>query len=55
MKAVAPADRAAWLHDVRTTLESNNIAWTMWDYNGGFGIVSDGQPIESVVEALGLR
>src|ERR1044072_1460868 len=30
--------RAAWLHDVRTALAQAGIGWTLWEYNGGFGI-----------------
>ena len=57
-KADAP-DRARWLTDVRSTLEKHNIGWTMWDYSGGFGVVTkkDGKavPDESTVKALGLK
>jgi len=35
-----PQDRAAWIKDVRTTLERHNIGWTMWDYSGNFGVVT---------------
>ncbi|MGH9513259.1 MAG: glycoside hydrolase family 5 protein [Terriglobales bacterium] len=58
-KYTAPADRAAWIHDVRTTLEQNGIGWTMWDYSGGFGVVTkvDGKaiPDEVTMQALGLK
>jgi aryl-phospho-beta-D-glucosidase BglC (GH1 family) len=52
--------RSKWLHDVRTALEADGIGWAMWDYRGGFGVVTkqDGQPAqvdESVVGALGLK
>ena len=54
-----PADRAAWLRDVRTALERNGIGWTMWDYSGSFGVVTkkDGKavPDESVLRSLGLK
>jgi endoglucanase len=54
-----PQARAAWLSDVRSTLEKYNIGWTMWDYSGGFGIVikKDGQPVvdELTVQALDLK
>lgn len=33
-----PPSRAAWLHDARVTLEKYGIGWTVWEYNGGFGI-----------------
>ena len=55
-----PVSRANWIHDVRTALEANGIGWAMWDYRGGFGVVTkqDGQPARvdgAVVGALGLR
>ena len=55
-----PASRMNWLRDVRTALEADGIAWTMWDYRGGFGVVTkkDGQTAvvdDAVVEALGLK
>jgi aryl-phospho-beta-D-glucosidase BglC (GH1 family) len=54
-----PNDRARWLSDVRTALERNGIGWTMWDYSGGFGVVtrSTGRaiPDEVTLKALGLR
>ncbi len=59
-KAALPGDRAAWLKDVRTSLEKHGIGWTMWDYSGGFGVVTktNGQPavVDGVtVAALGLQ
>lgn len=55
-----PVSRSNWLHDVRTALESDGIGWAMWDYRGGFGVVTkqDGQPAQvdgTVVGALGLK
>lgn len=55
-----PVSRANWIHDVRTALEADGIGWAMWDYRGGFGVVTkqDGQPAQvdgSVVGALGLK
>jgi aryl-phospho-beta-D-glucosidase BglC (GH1 family) len=55
-----PQSRMNWLRDVRTALEADNIGWTMWDYRGGFGVVTkqDGQPARvdaDVVAALGLK
>ncbi len=56
-KAANPRDRAAWISDVRTTLEKHGIGWTMWDYSGGFGVVTkqNGQPVpdDVTVKALG--
>jgi len=54
-----PADRAAWIHDVRSALEKHGIGWTMWDYAGGFSVVNrkDGliTPDELTLKALGLK
>lgn len=33
----ADADRIRWYRDVREYLEKTHIAWTSWDYRGGFG------------------
>jgi endoglucanase len=56
-KAANPQDRAAWISDVRTTLEKYGIGWTMWDYSGGFAVVvkQEGRamPDELTVRALG--
>ena len=54
------ASRMNWIHDVRSALEEDGIGWPMWDYRGGFGVVTkqDGQPAkvdQAVVEALGLK
>jgi endoglucanase len=52
-------DRMRWLQAVRTALEQNKIGWTMWDYQGGFGVVTkkNGATVEdeAVLRALGLR
>jgi len=54
-----PDDRMRWLTAVRTALEQNHIGWAMWDYQGGFGVVTkkNGATIEddAVLRALGLR
>jgi aryl-phospho-beta-D-glucosidase BglC (GH1 family) len=54
-----PQDRAAWIHDVRASLELHGMGWTMWDYSGSFGVVTkkDGRsvPDESTLRALGLK
>lgn len=54
-----PVSRANWIRDVRTALEADGIGWTMWEYRGGFGVVTkqDGQaaqPDENTLRALGL-
>ncbi len=56
-KTANPQSRAAWLSDVRSSLEKRNIGWTMWDYSGGFAVVvkQNGQPQvdDLTVKALG--
>jgi endoglucanase len=53
------SSRTAWLSDVRRALEKNGVGWTMWDYRGGFGVVtmdSNGaRPDAAVLNALGLK
>lgn len=52
-------DRAAWIHDVRTSLERHGMGWAMWDYSGGFGVVTKpgGNAVldEVTLRALGLK
>lgn len=54
-----PAVRARWIEDVRTAFEHNDIGWTMWDYRGGFGVVTKQNdtttPDENILHALGLK
>lgn len=54
-----PADRAAWIVDIRTVLEKHGIGWTMWDYAGGFAVVNKtnngpATPDPQTLKALGL-
>lgn len=53
-----PDSRERWLTAVRTAFEKNHIGWTMWDYQGGFGVVykENGsiRDDEVVLRALGL-
>jgi endoglucanase len=35
-------DRVRWYDAVRKYLELNDIAWTIWDYQGGFGLFTPG-------------
>ena len=54
-----PQDRNAWIKDVRTSLESHNIGWAMWDYSDSFGVAikKDGKTVfdEETVKALGIK
>jgi endoglucanase len=54
-----PRDRAAWIKDVRSSLEHHEIGWTMWDYSGSFGVVrkneGKAEPDEGLLKALGLK
>jgi len=50
--------RLAWVRDVSSTLASNGIGWTMWDYAGDFAVTikeNDRRvPDRELVAALGL-
>ncbi len=50
----APADRLAWLRDVRQALEKHGAAWCMWDYSGGFSL-SSGEPGARTLDPDTLR
>lgn len=54
----SPAARVTWISDVRTALESKHIGWAMWDWDGGFGVVTKSSgtivPDQDVLRALGL-
>ena len=54
-----PAARARWLHDMRVALEAHNIGWSMWDYQGGFALITKANGKTSVdppiAAALGLK
>jgi aryl-phospho-beta-D-glucosidase BglC (GH1 family) len=54
-----PQDRAAWIKDVRTSLERHGIGWAMWDYSGSFSVVTkkdDKAALDELtVRALGLH
>lgn len=56
---VMPEDRGRWLTAVRTGFEKNHIGWTMWDYQGGFGVVyKEGTQVRDddvALRALGLQ
>jgi endoglucanase len=60
-KYTDPQDRAAWIRDVRTSLEHHGMGWAMWDYSGGFGVVTKPKPNgpavpdELTLKALGLK
>lgn len=55
-------DRVRWYDTVRSYLEEKEIAWTIWDYTGGFGIFTEGSEAMfehdvniPLIEALGLN
>ena len=54
-----PNDRAAWLRDVRTSLERHGMGWAVWDYSGSFAVVTKtaghAVPDELALRALGLK
>jgi endoglucanase len=54
-KASNAQDRAAWISDVRTMLEKYGIGWTMWDYSGGFGVVTKQEGHAAVADAATVK
>jgi aryl-phospho-beta-D-glucosidase BglC (GH1 family) len=54
-----PKMRAAWINDTRTALESRQIGWAMWDYDGNFGLAnktSAGIVFDpAILQALGME
>lgn len=55
----APDQRVAWLKDVRAALEARAIGWTVWDFDGTFGIATrqDGALVldRPAMDALGMK
>jgi aryl-phospho-beta-D-glucosidase BglC (GH1 family) len=49
-------DRNVWLKDVRSLLEKNQIGWSLWNYEGGFGVTintgGNNRPDNETVDAL---
>jgi endoglucanase len=56
-KNADPSARARWIEDVRSSLERRGVGWAMWDYGGGFGVVTkeNGKSVADpmTVQALG--
>lgn len=55
------AQRVSWYQTVRSYLEEKQVAWTCWDYEGGFGLFEKGTNEQfehdlniPMVQALGL-
>jgi aryl-phospho-beta-D-glucosidase BglC (GH1 family) len=43
-----PAERVAWITDVRTSLDRHGIGWAVWEYSGGFGLATKQNGVLSV-------
>jgi endoglucanase len=62
-KAAPTRDRLNWLMDTRSLFEKYDIGWTMWEYNGGFGLTKSSKQASStpheidpeVARALGVK
>ena len=52
--AVPEEIRMRWYADMRQLFEKNEVAWTTWDYKGGFGIRDreTGEPQEKLIRIL---
>lgn len=46
------ADRNRWLRDMNRLFERHGIARAVWDYKGGFGIISNGKIQWPMIEAI---
>ena len=62
MDNAADADRVEWYRVVREYMEASGLAWTAWDYHGGFGVFEKGSQGAyehdlniPMLEALGLE
>lgn len=62
MQNSSNTDRVYWYEQVRKYLEENGIPWTIWDYQGGFGVFKKGSQDRfdydlniPMIEALGLK
>jgi len=46
--------RLTWYGDMRSILEKHNVAWTTWDYKGGFGIIdaNTGEAFDDLIKVL---
>jgi endoglucanase len=57
-QGVSRPERLAWLCLVRGTFEEHGFGWTMWDYNGGFGLAQNDSTRRTIdlaeLQALGL-
>jgi aryl-phospho-beta-D-glucosidase BglC (GH1 family) len=59
-RETTPADsRRAWLHDLTGAMQEAGIGWCMWDYAGGFGLMSGEpggrRPHDDTADAIGLH
>ena len=57
---LAESEKNLALRGVRTTLEKYGMGWAMWDYSGGFGVVTKQEghaavPDPVTVKALGMK
>mgnify|MGYP006298447653 CR=1 FL=1 len=52
LPTVPEQDRLQWYRDMRSIFESLDIPWTTWDYKGDFGIITDGQINQELVDVL---
>lgn len=55
VKYAPDAIRVAWYQDLLDVFSSFNIAWTNWDYKGGFGLIDSHNRETAVVQGLKLH
>jgi endoglucanase len=54
-RTAPPASRARWLAQAVHTMQADGFGWTVWEYDGGFGIKPDLNACTAVAHALGLH
>lgn len=53
MKTTPESTYLAWYKDIRKIFDKHQIAWTIWDYRGSFGIRDrDRQPYQNLIDVL---
>ena len=50
-----PASRARWLAQAVHAMQADGFGWTVWEFDGGFGIKPDLNACTAVARALGLH
>ena len=52
IKGADEASLDKWYQDIVAICNKYDIGYATWDYQGGFGIIRDGEPVEAIIKAL---